>query len=550
MMRYILNNITIGCLLVVYFIFIACTKEEDPASLPPLLSVNEAQEITRTSAVLTGTVKAIGKGEITSLNFRYGTSAADMQMVIECDSSLTQPSATLVGLEPNTTYYYCLEAGNGYSIAQSPSLSFTTFPNQEPVIGNLQILGQGPLSITLQYEITDNGGEPLTETGFYCTEENGEERTYAMSSSQGTVFQYRIGGLKMKTSYTVQAYAINSIGETRSELLQFQTGQVVTTTTAGTLAETIGEEGKYLHTELTIAGPLNGTDIRFLRDMLGRDVEGNETAGQLRSLNLTDVTIHARGISYDGMYYTKDNCITYGMFSNCPYLQELILPDLATVVEENAFANCPTLTTIHIPAGATEVSPSDNCPLLSSVEVSSANAIFCSVDGVLYNKDCTALYWFPEGKTSGTTVFPDALEEIGNYAFRNYRGGQINLPSTLRKIGTGAFHASYIESMTVPDNVTNLPAGVFQGCSKLRSVILGKGMSNLSSYCFDSCPLEHLYVEVELFPPMCQDDTFGSTNDLFKTCILHVPKGYLNQYRNHDVWGRFEQIVGETSFGE
>jgi len=47
--------------------------------------------------------------------------------------------------------------------------------------------------------------------------------------------------------------------------------------TAGTLSSLIASNVKYEITDLTLTGNLNGTDIRFIREMAGMDVNGNTT---------------------------------------------------------------------------------------------------------------------------------------------------------------------------------------------------------------------------------------------------------------------------------
>lgn len=45
---------------------------------------------------------------------------------------------------------------------------------------------------------------------------------------------------------------------------------------AGTLPDRIGENQKYLITNLKIVGKINGTDLKFIREMAGRDFNGGK----------------------------------------------------------------------------------------------------------------------------------------------------------------------------------------------------------------------------------------------------------------------------------
>lgn len=531
----LIGSLLIGCL------FTACKEERGPASLMPDLNVEEAGEITRTSALLSGEVRKAGTGTVTVLQFRYGTSP-EMEDKTNCEPSLSSPSAMLTDLKPNTTYYYCLEAGNGYSSVQSSALRFTTKPNQVPVIGDLQMLGQGPLSITLQCELTDDGGETVTSAGFYYRADGGEEKRWVVNREGGSLIRARIGELQEQTSYTVQAYAANSIGETRGEEFRFHTRQAVITTLPGTLSETIGTHEKYRYTSLSIAGPLNGTDLRFIREMLGKDVDGQETAGRMSRLDLADAVICSGGASYDGMRHTTDKRIGSGMFSDCLYLQKLILPDSTVEIEENAFGNCPVLDSLLIPAATTKVAPSLHCKQLAIIEAPAGNRTFADIDGVLYDKEHTCLFWFPEGREEAPS-FPPTLTSIGEYAFGNCRLKTLELPSTISQISKGAFWGAQLETIVLPEALELIPNGLFQGCGSLVSITLGRNTGYLSDYCFEGCPLQHLYVKAEDIPPMCKENTF--TEELFGHCTLHVPAGCLTKYRNSTYWGKFEKIVEE-----
>lgn len=534
------------CHLLLGCAFIAsCQGEEKPESLVPILTVEEAQEITRTSAMVSGEVQTVGSGTVSTLCFRYGSSP-QMSESVKCEVNAQHIAATLTLLKPGTTYYYCLEAGNGYSVVNSQSRSFTTQPNSAPSIGNIRLISQGPISITLQYELIDNGGLPITTTGFSYWAENGEKQQFAISPQTGaTSFKGRIKELQAHTTYTAQAYAVNQIGEVISENFHFRTEQALVVTAPGILSETLDKEEKFQYTTLTIAGPLNGTDLRLIREMLGRGIKEEETPGRMSALNLTDVSIVAGGASYNETRYSATDIIGYGLFANCLYLQELILPDGVQTIEENAFRNCSALTKLQIPGNVVEVTPSVGCSSLSAIEVAKANETFSSQQGVLYAKSNTKLCWFPEGKEEESFFFPVTVQRIGTYSFQGCRIREINLPASIQEIGKSAFYAAQTESIILSEKLKIIPYGAFQGCSRLTSITLGSATELLSEYCFDGCSsLQQLHVRATI-PPLCQATTWAGVERLFKECVLRIPKGSMSMYRSSNTWGRFEKIEEE-----
>lgn len=534
-------------LLLALVLTIACREDENPTSLPPTLTLNEAEAITRTTAQLSGEVIPNGDGTVRWIRFRYG-STAEMSEEVSCPAEELKATASLNGLKPGTTYHYCLEAGNDQSQVRSEVLTFTTQPNVVPAISELTMLNQGPLSITLEYTILDDGGEDITATGFYYYKQGeNDQQQISLQATGADRLSARISGLQRETDYCIQAYAANSIGETRSEVYHFRTGQAVILTQAGTLSEAIDENEKYQFPSLNIAGPLNGTDIRYLREIMGTDINGNETPGRLQVLNLNDASIVSGGMSYDGQRYTADDIVSRGMFAHCLWLQELTLPAGTTAVEENAFENSPSLSVLRFLSQLEEFAPSVGCSGLTAFEVPSTNPAFSSADGILFNKDMTTLIWYPEGKADPTYQVPPTVTAIGEYAFRNSRLQGIDLPASITEIGQGSFTASSLESVVLPDAVSLIPNGCFQGCTELASLTLGTKTSYLSEYWLDGCSsLQHLYVKATDFPPVCHAEAFVGAEPLFESCVLHVPSGCKSIYRNHRVWGQFKTIVEDN----
>lgn len=118
---------------------------------------------------------------------------------------------------------------------------------------------------------------------------------------------------------------------------------------AGTLPNRIGSTKKYLITNLKIIGEINGTDLRMIRDMAGRDYEGNETSGKLSILDLSEAKIVKGGDWYlvedyytkkPVMYYTSDDYLEYKSFYDCSGLTNVTIPSSVTKIGCQAFQGC------------------------------------------------------------------------------------------------------------------------------------------------------------------------------------------------------------------
>ena len=189
---------------------------------------------------------------------------------------------------------------------------------------------------------------------------------------------------------------------------------------AGTLPDKISESQKNLITNLKIVGKINGTDLKFIREMAGCDVNGKETDGKLSILDLSDAKIVEGGSAYysdrdDGFIYTSNDKLGDYVFNGCSGLTSLTLPSSVTKIGCYALFNCIGLTSLTLPSSVTE---------------------------------------------------------IGEHAFLNCRGlTNFTIPSGVTKIGGAAFFSCYgLISLTIPSSVTAIGSGAFNGCSGLTSI--------------------------------------------------------------------------------
>ena len=116
---------------------------------------------------------------------------------------------------------------------------------------------------------------------------------------------------------------------------------------AGTLPDRISEKKKYLITNLKIVGEVNGTDLRLIREMAGRD-GFSTTAGKLSILDLSEAKIVKGGSPYFGAIYTSNDKLGQSAFEGCSSLTSLTIPSSVTSIGRTAFARCSGLTSIYV----------------------------------------------------------------------------------------------------------------------------------------------------------------------------------------------------------
>lgn len=564
---------------------LASCSSDKPDNFEPQLQTLEAIDITRNEATMVGQCHTTGSTEMPQLWFCYGEDPSMSQktaVLTPADNNGGKPDGTVVyrlnQLTPSTTYYYKLQGGSGNIVLSGEQLSFTTQPNAKPKAGEVTVLGISPLSAIVSYSISETGGDPITESGCYLSRQDGGTMGDATTSTGSTksgstsngstsngfvstgsgstiklvqtgdaddngMFRLRIGGLQPEVAYSIRPFAANKNGEDVGEAVSFVTTSTSIINDAGQLTELVGDD-KYRFTTLSIAGFLNGDDLRTLRDMAGCDNEGKATAGQLSDIDLSGAQIAEGGKAYAEGHFTQTNVVGKAMLASCEKLKRIVLPLQTTKIEADAFRNCSSLHTIEVPTLVESIETSAGCTALSEINVQAGNSHYSSKDGVLLSGDGKDILWFPMGK-EGEYTLPATVTTVGDYAFRNCRIETFHFADGLTSIGKYAFYNSSVKEVSLPSTVKQIPTGLFQKCADLTTVHLGKNTEMLGDYVFDGCPITNLYISAPT-PPYCSNNTFASSgNNIFSTCRVHVPKNRRIYYRGDMIWAQFKRIVEE-----
>lgn len=544
---------------------LASCSSDKPDNFEPQLQTLEAIDITRNEATMVGQCHTTGATEMPQLWFCYGDDPSMSQktaVLTPADNNGGKPDGTVVyrlnQLTPSTTYYYKLQGGSGNVVLSGEQLSFTTQPNAKPTAGKVTVLGISPLSVIVSYSISETGGDPITESGCYLSRQDGGTMGNATTSTgsgntiklvqtsdadDNGMFRLRIGGLQPEVAYSIRPFAANKNGEDVGEAVSFVTTSTSIINDAGQLTELVGDD-KYRFTTLSIAGFLNGDDLRTLRDMAGCDNEGKATAGQLSDIDLSGAQIAEGGKAYAEGHFTQTNVVGKAMLASCEKLKRIVLPLQTTKIEADAFRNCSSLHTIEVPTLVESIETSAGCTALAEINVQAGNSHYSSKDGVLLSGDGKSILWFPMGK-EGEYTLPSTVTTVGDYAFRNCRIETFHFADGLTSIGKYAFYNSSVKEVSLPSTVKQIPTGLFQKCADLTTVHLGKNTELLGDYVFDGCPITNLYISAPT-PPYCSNNTFASSgNNIFSTCRVHVPKNRRIYYRGDMIWAQFKRIVEE-----
>ena len=332
-------------------------------------------------------------------------------------------------------------------------------------------------------------------------------------------------------------------------------------TEAGTLPNKIGSSKKNLVTNLKIIGEINGTDLRFIREMAGCDVQGYRTYGNLSVLDLSEARFVEGGdyyyyyAGYENVYrHTNNDIISEYSFIGCHSLKSVNIPSSVTSIGRCAFESCSSLTSVNIPSSVTVIGGRafSGCSSLTSVNIPSSvteirESTFSGCSSLTSVNIPSSVKWIGEftfNKCSSLTSvnIPSSVTVIGRYAFSGCSSlTNVNIPSSVTEIRESTFlGCSSLTSVNIPSSVTKIGELAFNKCSSLTSVNIPLRVTSIEESAFSGCSgLRSIYVYAETVPSTVAGAFEGCDS---KNCTLYVPKGTYDAYWLSE-WGYFENIV-------
>lgn len=173
---------------------------------------------------------------------------------------------------------------------------------------------------------------------------------------------------------------------------------------------------------------------------------------------------------------------------------------------------------------------------------------------------------------------PAIVEKIGIKSFSHANIKSIQIPSTVTRIEQQAFEFSSLEtiqlsegliyigekafaensnlrSIKLPESLLYLGYASFYFCNHLELIDLPSSLKGMGGFTFRFCGgIKDIYCRAEI-PPLVHYSDFGVVfNILYPSwecpsgpnvyeCILHVPAGSIELYRNAPGWNLFQNIV-------
>lgn len=180
-------------------------------------------------------------------------------------------------------------------------------------------------------------------------------------------------------------------------------------------------------------------------------------------------------------------------FCYCTSLINIVIPDSVTTIGDNSFKDCTELETVTIGKGCTSVTASAFTADFNLVkfDVSEDNESYTSVDGVLYNKEKTAVVCYPKS-LSGEYVIPDTVTSIEKAAFENCNKlTKVTIGSGVETVNPYAFNKCNSLATVVFKNSDTVNKKIceraFYYCGSLTEVDFGNAVTSIGDYAFTVC---------------------------------------------------------------
>lgn len=206
------------------------------------------------------------------------------------------------------------------------------------------------------------------------------------------------------------------------------------------------------------------------------------------------------------------------VFSGCTSLVNVDLGEVQSI-GKSCFNNCTALKEITIPASVQSIATPifDGCQSLKTINVEEESETYASLDGVLFNKDITALLEFPRGRND------------------------LSIPASVVEIGPGAVSGvSLPASPALSENIKAVGAGAFKNCTGFDTLTIPRYIESMGEDAFDCPDVTSVYYNM----PEAKSLPVNPFGDIMPAqSTLYPPKAVAKYLRSYSPWNKFKKIL-------
>ena len=455
--------------------------------------------------------------------------------LIERGSGTKTFTCALADLQDSTTYYVRAYATNIKGTAYSEEQSFTTKKYKTPTITTASVSNITYTTAQSGGEITDNGGQEVTECGIcYATSPEPTISDSKVTSDTRTgSFTCNLTELKDGTTYYVRAYATNNIGTAYGNEVTFTTKAyklpTLTTTSVSNISYTTATTGGNVTSDgeatVTARGVCYSTTSN--PTISNSKVTSGSGTGSF-TCNLTGLKDGTK--YYVRAYATNSKGTAYGeekTFTTTAYSAPTVTTTSASNITQTT-ATCggnvtadggqtvtargvcysttsnPTISNSKVTSGSGTGSFTCNLTGLTAGTKYYVRAYATNSKGTAYGTEKTftttadlttqTITYTASAKLTETTgTYSSGLHTnafnvtISSHSFSNGTG-IIIFNGELTSIGDRAFyHCDGLTSVTIPNSVTSIGDYAFFYCKGLTSVTIPNSVTSIGNSAFYGC---------------------------------------------------------------
>lgn len=267
----------------------------------------------------------------------------------------------------------------------------------------------------------------------------------------------------------------------------------------------------------------NGTDVVVPSAIKGKPVVEIRNLVPTYNRTVKNITIpdSVKIFHSGGSYLYNLESVTYGNgleyaagFANCEKLKNINFGN--NIREFGGFIGCKALEAVNIPALVDTIEPYvfKDCSSLKNINVNAQNASFSSSNGILFNKNQTELWYYPEGKTEKEIGLQEGVTTL-------------KFASVQRNI--------YLEKVVFPSTLTTVEYSAMQNCPNLKTVVINENLSTIQGVTenseivdywggapFSACPIEKYEVHLKNGSLTAKDGVLFSKD---QSRLIRYPEG-------------------------
>lgn len=184
-------------------------------------------------------------------------------------------------------------------------------------------------------------------------------------------------------------------------------------------------------------------------------------------------------------------CISANAFSNCTAITSITVPNEVKRIEDSAFTGCSGITEMTLPfigkeRGNDGIRDAAFGMIFGERRYDGGTAVRQNSAGYWYSGGTHDDYCIPSGLRSLTITDETILSRDACYGLRNLQ--YVSLPSTLAKIGDGAFnYCINLRSIVVPSSVKTIGSSAFRNCISMTNAVVSAGVTKIGGNAFCDC---------------------------------------------------------------